>query len=77
MQYGQAKVFGFEGQAGLDIVLGDRFAIRLVAELAQVGYNFSGVGTLANSRDNDPSTKDVGGATDRSIGGAATLAVLY
>ena len=77
MQYGQAKVFGFEGQAGLDIVLGDRFAIRLVGELAQVGYNFTGVGTLANSRDNDPSTKDVGGATDRAIGGAATLAVLY
>ena len=77
MQYGQAKVFGFEGQAGLDIVLGDRFAIRLVAELAQVGYTFTGVGTLANSRDNDPTTKDVGGATDRAIGGAATLAVLY
>ena len=76
-QYGQAKVFGFEGQAGLDIVLGDRFAIRLVGELAQVGYTFTGVGTLANSRDNDPMTKDVGGATDRSIGGAATLAVLY
>lgn len=77
MQYGQGKVFGFEGQAGLDIVLGDRFAIRLVGEFSQVGYTFNGVGELAKDRDNDPSTPDVGGATDRSIGGSATLAVLY
>lgn len=76
-QYGQAKVFGFEGQAGLDIVLGDRFAIRLVGEIAQVGYTFTGVGELAKNRDNNPATPDVGGATDRSIGGSATLAVLY
>lgn len=77
MQYGQGKVFGFEGQAGLDIVLGDRFAIRLVGEFSQVGYTFNGVGELAKDRDNDPSSVDVGGATDRSIGGSATLAVLY
>jgi len=77
MQYGQGKVFGFEAQAGLDIVLGDRFAIRLVGEFSQVGYTFNGVGELAKDRDNDPTTPDVGGATDRSIGGSATLAVLY
>ena len=76
-QYGQAKVFGFEGQAGLEIVLGERFAIRLVGEFMQMGYTFSGVGDLAKNRDNDPSQPDIGGATDRSFGGAATLAVLY
>lgn len=75
--YGRAKVFGGSGQAGLDIVLGNRFAIRLVGEFVQVGFAFTGTGALANNRDRDPQTKDVGGASDRSIGGAATLAVLY
>jgi hypothetical protein len=75
--YGRAKVFGGSGQAGLDIVLGNRFAIRLVGEFTQVGFAFTGTGALANNRDRDPMTKDVGGASDRSVGGAATLAVLY
>ena len=75
--YGQAKVFGGQAEAGLDIVLGDRFAIRLVGEFTQVGFAFTGTGQLARARDRDPDTKDIGGAADRSIGGAATLAVLY
>ena len=75
--YGRAKVFGGSGQAGLDIVLGNRFAIRIVGEFIQVGFAFTGTGELANNRDRDPQTKDVGGASDRSYGGAATLAVLY
>jgi len=75
--YGRAKVFGGAGQAGLDIVLGNRFAIRLVGEFAQVGFAFTGTGMLSNNRDRDPASKDVGGASDRSVGGAATLAVLY
>ncbi len=75
--YGRAKVFGGSGQAGLDIVLGNRFAIRLVGELTQVGFAFTGTGMLANNRDRDATSKDVGGASDRSVGGAATLAVLY
>ena len=75
--YGRAKVFGGSGQAGLDIVLGNRFAIRLVGEFTQVGFAFTGTGALANNRDRDPMSKDVGGASDRSVGGAATLAVLY
>ncbi len=75
--YGRAKVFGGAGQAGLDIVLGNRFAIRLVGEFVQVGFAFTGTGMLSNNRDRDPASKDVGGASDRSVGGAATLAVLY
>lgn len=75
--YGQAKVFGGQAEAGLDIVLGNRFAIRIVGELTQVGFAFTGTGQLARARDRDPDTKDIGGAADRSIGGAATLAVLY
>ncbi|MGE0396914.1 MAG: hypothetical protein AB7T06_09370 [Kofleriaceae bacterium] len=76
-QYGRAKVFGVTAQAGFDIVLGNRFAIRLVGEFAQIGFTFVGNGLLTTSRDGDPDSKDIGGALDRSIGGAATLAVLY
>lgn len=75
--YGRAKVYGVYASGGLDIVLGNRFAIRLLAEFQQVGFAFTGTGDMARNRDNDPDTKDVGGAADRSIGGSATLAVLY
>lgn len=75
--YGQAKVFGASAQAGLDIVLANRFAIRLVGEVTQVGFSFTGKGELSVNRDGDPTTKDIGGATDRAIGGAATIGVLY
>lgn len=76
-EYGRARVFGVTAQAGFDIVLGDRFAIRLVGELAQFGFDFVGNGFRTTSLDGVPETKDIGGALDRSIGGAATLAVLY
>ncbi len=75
--YGRAKVFGAWAQAGFDIVLGNRFAIRIVGEFQQVGFAFTGTGDMARNRDMDPDTKDVGGMSDRSIGGSATLAVLY
>jgi hypothetical protein len=76
--YGKAKIFGLEAQAGFDIVLGNRFAVRLIGEFAQIGYTFVGAGGMqANNRDGNPDTLDVGGAADRSFGGAATLAVLY
>ena len=76
-QYGQAKVTGGEGHAGLDIVIGKRLAIRAVGEAAQLGFAFVGNGEMSNNRDGDPMTKDVGGAADRYIGGALTIAVLY
>ncbi len=75
--YGRAKVYGVYASGGLDIVLGNRFAIRLLAEFQQVGFAFTGTGDMARNRDLDPATKDVGGASDRSVGGSATLAVLY
>ena len=75
--YGRAKVLGFEGSASIDIVLGNRFALRFAGEFAQVGFQFLNVGALSNNLDNDPTTPDVGGLADRSIGGSATLAVIY
>ena len=77
-EYGQASVFGFQAEAGLDVTFASRFAIRAMGYFGQVGYTFTkGVGEKANDRDGDPSTKDIFGALDRSVGGSLTLGVLY
>jgi hypothetical protein len=56
----------------------NRFAIRFVGEYSQIDYTFTGQGNdLSTNLDGDATTQDVFGATDRAIGGAATLAVLY
>lgn len=44
-------------------------------EFVEVGFAFTGTGALANSRDRDPMSKNVGGASDRSVGGAAGVPV--
>ena len=76
-QYGQAKVTEFEAMGGLDVIISRRIALRFTGEFAVYGFAFVGNGTLSYARDGDPSNIDVGGASDRYIGGAATLAVLY
>jgi hypothetical protein len=75
--YGRAKVYGADAFAAVDVVLGNRFALRFAGEFAQVGFTFEGTGELSNFLDEDRTTKEVGGLTDRSIGGSATLAVMY
>jgi hypothetical protein len=75
--YGQAKVTGGQGMAGIDVVIANRVALRIAGEYAQLGFKFSGNGEQTYNRDLDPATADVGGASDKYIGGAATLAVLY
>ncbi|TMQ24919.1 MAG: hypothetical protein E6J90_07115 [Deltaproteobacteria bacterium] len=76
--YGRAKVYGGEATAAVDIVFGSHVALRFSGEFVQIGYKFlGGTNTLANSLDGDPMHQDVGGLADRSIGGSATLAVLY
>ena len=76
-QYGQAKVTSFEAMGGLDIAIGKKFAVRLTGDFGLFGFAFTGNGAMANARDGDPSTPDVGGASDRYLGGAATFAVMY
>lgn len=76
--YGKAKVLGFDTEAGLDVVLAKRYAVRLSGGFTQVGYEFQGEGgKLANSLDGDPTTRDVGGAADRLITAALTFAAMY
>jgi hypothetical protein len=76
-QYGQAKVTGAEGTFGVDINIAKRIAVRVIGEVTQMGFAFTGTGQMSNNRDGDPSTKDVGGAADRYIGAALTLGVSY
>ena len=76
-QYGQASIAGGDASAGVDLVLGDRIALRLAGEATLLRFTFAGTGMLSTNRDGDPSTIDVRGATDRYLGGSATLAVLY
>jgi hypothetical protein len=76
--YGKAKIFGVATDGGFEVIIMNRFAVRAMFEFTQFGYDFQGSGgMLANSRDDDPGSVDVGGATDRSIGGVVTGAVLY
>ena len=76
-QYGQAKVTAGSGMFGLEAVFSNRYAVRLAAEAAQMGFAFTGGAQMTNNRDGDPGSKDVGGAADRYIGGAFTFGVLY
>jgi hypothetical protein len=76
-QYGQAKVTGGSGVVGIDIMVASRIAVRLIGEATQMGFAFVGNGEMSNNRDGNPMTKDVGGASDRYLGGAVTLGVLY
>ena len=76
-QYGQANIVGGDASASLDIVFGDRIALRLAGEASLLRFAFAGTGMLSTDRDGDRSTIDVRGATDRYLGGSATLAVLY
>lgn len=75
-QYGQARITGGEGAAGLDLTFG-KIAVRLQGEATQMGYAFQGNGEMSNNRDGNPMTKDIGGASDRYIGGSLTFGVLY
>ncbi|HEX2691275.1 MAG TPA: hypothetical protein VHN14_31900 [Kofleriaceae bacterium] len=75
--YGRAKVYGIQALASVDVVLGNHFALRFAGEFVQIGFQFTGAGALSNNLDGDPTTQDVGGLADRSIGGSATLAILY
>lgn len=76
-QYGQAKVTAGSATVGLDFVFGNRYALRIVGELSQMGFAFTGGAEMTNNRDGEPASKDVGGAADRYLGGAATFGVLY
>lgn len=75
--YGPGTVSAFEGEAGLEIEITRMLGLRLSGDVAIIGYDFNGKGALSNTRDQDPTTLDVGGAAERYIGGAFALAFRY
>jgi hypothetical protein len=76
-QYGTTKLYGGTGSAGLELVLANRFALRVAAEVTSMNLAFDGNGALSNNRDGNPATIDVSRAIDSYFGGSATLAVMY
>ncbi|MFT3699384.1 MAG: hypothetical protein QM831_39920 [Kofleriaceae bacterium] len=76
-QYGQATITGGEGDLGIEVLFTKHIGLTLRGEFTQIGFKFKGNGQMTFDRDGDPTSPDVGGAADRYIGGAATIAVLY
>jgi hypothetical protein len=74
-QYGAATVTGFDADAALEYAFGDHFLARAGARLIQIGYSFKGNGTLSD-RDANGSA-DVGGASDRYLGGYVTAGYAF
>jgi hypothetical protein len=76
--YGPATVYGIEAGAGVDVALTPQIGLRFALEYSQIMFKFTAKGsTLANNRDGDPSSLDVNGATDRSIGGTVMACLIY
>jgi hypothetical protein len=75
--YGPATVYGVEATAGVEIAVSRQVGLRVAIEYSQISFSFNNAGVQANSRDSDPTTQDVRGAVDRSIGLAATLGLAY
>jgi hypothetical protein len=74
-QYGAATVTGFDGDLGLEYALGDHFLARAGARLIMIGYSFKGNGAQSD-RDGNGSA-DVGGASDRYLGGYLTAGYAF
>lgn len=74
--YGAATVTGFEGEIGGDYMLTSKIFARAAFKFEIIGYKFKGTGMLSNMRDQDPE-QDVFGASDKYLGGAVTVGVLY
>jgi tetratricopeptide (TPR) repeat protein len=75
--YGKSTVYGIAAAGGLEIALGKRINLRFDVEYSRIDFSFDGKGQQTFNRDNDPTTQDVGGATDRSIGLAMTAGLVY
>ena len=74
-EYGAATVTGFDGDLGLEYALGDHFLARAGARLIMIGYSFKGNG-VQSDRDGNGSP-DVGGASDRYLGGYLTAGYAF
>lgn len=69
-QYGAATVTGFDADLALEYALTDHFLVRAGGRLMAIGYKFKGNGELSDRDGNGEA--DVGGASDRYLGGYLT-----
>ncbi len=69
-EYGAATVTGFDVDGGLEYRIGQHLLVRGGARLLLMGYKFKGTGAQTD-RNGDDAT-DVGGASDRYLGGYLT-----
>lgn len=76
-EYGAAKLTGVDGEVAIDAAVTGNVLLRLRGSYTTIGYDFAGNGTQTNSRDGNPDTQDVGGASDRWMSAGAALAVVY
>ena len=74
-QYGAATVTGFDADLALEYVLGAHFLVRGGARLMAIGYKFKGNGELSDRDANGE--PDVGGASDRYLGGYLTAGYAF
>jgi hypothetical protein len=75
--FGPATVYGIEGFAGVDVALTAQIGLRVALEYSRIRLSFDGEGEMTTSRDNDVTTQDIDAATDRWIGIAATVGIVY
>jgi opacity protein-like surface antigen len=75
--YGQSSLFGIEATSGVELALSPRLSVHAAVEYSQVNLSFHGNSGMSSNRDGDPATQDIRGATDRSVGVAATLGLAY
>lgn len=76
-QYGGGTVTGIDGEILLEVLITRSISLRTSFVYTAIGLDFEGAGDLANARDGDPSTVDVGGALDRYAGGRVAIGALF
>ena len=76
-QYGTAKVYAFDGTAGVDYLIKPNLFVRAAGRYEVMRFKFTGNGAQSNARDNNPMTQDVYDAHDNYIGGFLTAGYLY
>ena len=76
-KFGGASMLGIDFDVGLEYRPLARLVVKAGGRFTQIGYAFDGSGAMANNLDGDPTSKDVGGATDRYFGGYLTAGWLF
>ncbi len=66
-QYGAGTVTGYDLEVGGSYALTSAFTLAAALSYRGFSFDFHGTGELATNRDGDPSTVDVGGASDRYL----------